>query len=602
MPFRRPAALGASGLVGAAVIASALGSVPLSARADSGPRALYVNEVLSGIAHASVVAPTDPQSEVAFAVMISHPQQAAEDRYIHDEYSRGTAAYGHWLSPAEYQARFGVSSESQVAVAEWLHSGGLQVTAIPVVTDYLLASGTAARVGDLLDGRFNQVRSTAGVVRANDRAPSAPASLHIFGFTGLDTLQGPRLNRFSPANRPVVSATPAQHRALGPNTSTGLSTPQVLWDVYAQPAVNKGEGQTMAIFGWGVTDGVERDLRFEEREFKLPATSFSATHYGTEKITDISGLGEWDLDTQSSTGMAPDTQGIKLYFGNAGSDPDLIAAYKAWVADAQGPLQGSSSFGGCEQAPGTQNFAGGPGNPQGVLIIANASQDLYDAALKQAVAEGRTMFASTGDTGSSCPAVQPLTLNGITNEAVPLLSYPAASAYAVAVGGTVLYYDGDGSAASPASRALEYAWPYTGGGSSAFIKAPDFQSGVATIVGHCISDGHGNPYSPAAPLCRGIPDISAQSGDFHVGTGLLPNGYTITTGGSTDQPGGGTSLSSPLWLGMWTRIQAASATGTGFANAQIYAWARIRQRAPATSTTSSPEATATTPRPRAGTT
>ena len=47
--------------------------------------------------------------------------------------------------------------------------------------------------------------------------------------------------------------------------------------------------------------------------------------------------------------------------------------------------------------------------------------------------------------------------------------------------------------------------------------------------------------------------------------------------GETDYPGGGTSLSSPLWMGMWTRIQAAapkvgdSYPGVGFANPTLYA-------------------------------
>src|SRR5258708_37332352 len=104
----------------------------------------------------------------------------------------------------------------------------------------------------------------------------------------------------------------------------------------------------MAIFGWGVTDGVERGLRLEEKEFKLPATRFQVAHYGPEPVTDVGGLGEWDLDTQASTGMAPNTQGLKLYFGAAGTDPDLIAAYNASATEPRGPLQRTASFGGSE--------------------------------------------------------------------------------------------------------------------------------------------------------------------------------------------------------------------------------------------------------------
>jgi hypothetical protein len=45
----------------------------------------------------------------------------------------------------------------------------------------------------------------------------------------------------------------------------------------------------------------------------------------------------------------------------------------------------------------------------------------------------------------------------------------------------------------------------------------------------------------------------------------------ITDDNGADSQGAGTSLSSPLWLGMWTRVQAAAAKkGLGFANYSIY--------------------------------
>src|SRR2546428_13105512 len=62
---------------------------------------------------------------------------------------------------------------------------------------------------------------------------------------------------------------------------------------------------------------------------------------------------------------------------------------------------------------------------------------------------------------------------------------------------------------------------------------------------------------------------SAQSGD------IVSNGYQITVGGKKDQSGGGTSLSSPLWLGSWTRIQAAGPKkGNGLANFALHAAAQ----------------------------
>src|SRR5262249_35759499 len=104
--------------------------------------------------------------------------------------------------------------------------------------------------------------------------------------------------------------------------------------------------------------------------------------------------------------------------------------------------------------------------------------------------------------------------------------------------------------------AREYGWAYSGGGSTMFIPAPSYQIGTSGLL-PCVDD----------PLvtCRGIADVAAQSGD------VVTNGYAIVSAGAASL-GGGTSLSSPLWVGMWTRVQGASASslGNGFANYALY--------------------------------
>ena len=80
--------------------------------------------------------------------------------------------------------------------------------------------------------------------------------------------------------------------------------------------------------------------------------------------------------------------------------------------------------------------------------------------------EGRTLFSSAGDTGSSCPLVPAATLNGVTNEAAPVDNYPASSPNAVDVGGTVLYTN----PTKPVTRAQEYTWTYSGGGTSVDLR------------------------------------------------------------------------------------------------------------------------------------
>ena len=203
--------------------------------------------------------------------------------------------------------------------------------------------------------------------------------------------------------------------------------------------------------------------------------------------------------------------------------------------------------------------------PGGAVIGTNLSQTAEDQILQQAVAGGRTLFVSTGDTGSSCP-LAPVSTNGVATQLYPGIEYPAGSQYAVAVGGTVLTSDGG----NPPARLTETGWTYGGGGNSCCIAAGSYQASQAKVT--CVENPDGTPYTPPGPPCRSVPDVAAQSGD--VGTG---NGLTIFSGGTFTQ-GAGTSLSAPLWDGLWTRVQAAAPAnssgayvGKGFANPTFYA-------------------------------
>src|SRR5205085_5163795 len=150
---------------------------------------------------------------------------------------------------------------------------------------------------------------------------------------------------------------------------------------------------------------------------------------------------EWDLDTQASTGMAPNVASESLYFARTNTDKDVYASWVAWVNDKKAPLQASASYGECENIPNTS------------AVSSDGLETPGDKLLKQAAIEGRTLFASTGDTGSSCPIV-PAGTNGAATQVWPGLNYPSASPYAVAVGGTDLNSDG----ANPPQRLSETAW------------------------------------------------------------------------------------------------------------------------------------------------
>lgn len=540
-------------LAGALVAGMLIGLTPsaLAAPAHSplGPTSTTGN-VLPGLAKARDLGPAGDDRPMSLLVSIARPDPDGERALLRDEYDPHSDRYHHYLSTTAFADRFGVSAAHLRAVTDWLRGGGLRVTMVSAVRDQVAAAGTAAQISRLFRTPVHAFDDRGGGFLANTSAPSVPTALHISNVIGLNTAQ-----KMHTLSRPARSGCRDQ-------VCLGGTTPAELWSVYEQPSQFTGRDQRVAIFGGGSTDGVVSDLRQFEDHFRLPHVPVQVRHpAGETEFRDTSGRVEWDLDTQASSGMAPGLSGLDLYFGKDLADVEVAKVFSLFTDDEHGPRQASASFGECETVPVVSSIARlplldiGPSFPvqQG---LGNNLDVTLTAITRQAVLEGKTIFASSGDTGSSCPVVSLPVLgagNGVLNQAVALTNSPASLPYVVGVGGTVLYTDGHGH------RAREYGWPYSGGGSTQFIPAPDYQRGTSGVTLRCLTE--------PAQLCRGVPDVSAQSGD------IAGNGYDIVTRGRfVDGGGAGTSLSSPLWAGMWARIQSASNNdgGLGFANYALY--------------------------------
>lgn len=558
------------------------------------------SDALAGLSSATLVGPVDPTQTISIGVSLNRPDPAGENAYLADVYNPQSPNFRHFLDAAGWQAEFGVPQSRFDALVAWLNQGGLATTPVSGSTEYVLAQGTAAAVESLLQVQINDYTFHGTSFFANTTGPTAPADLGVLAVSGLQNLVYPRpMKQIHDAAiaAGVEPEGPADPNIPGPNTNLGATSPQDLWSIYDQPSTDMGQGESMAIFGDGCTEpsdnaacsGVDLigNLRNDEATYGLPQMPIHITHYGTSSelsnITDTSGTGEFELDLPASTGMAPLADFEHLYFGANGGDPDQIAAFVGWNQDPNAPRQGSWSYAGCEATPFTGTLPGGPGNPPqgpGGEIIGNPNQDGYEAVLKEAVGLGHTLFNSAGDLGvNGCPSNANTAVNGVTPAGTPINNYPSSSTYVTTVGGTVLYWNGScptglGSCTA-ATRALEYSWNYSGGGTSLYISAPPWQQATSFATQLQSAPGLNYPCTtnweapsagppvepapyPAGTFCRGLPDVAAQSGD------VLTNGYFA---------GGGTSLSSPLWLGMWTRIQAASSNPgrLGFAAAAIYA-------------------------------
>ena len=392
----------------------------------------------------------------------------------------------------------------------------------------------------------------------NTAAPRVPAALKVLALSGLNTLQ-----RYRTQQAPQLPAAGAP--------DVGNRTPQELWSIYDQPSNATGGGTSVAILGAGKTDTVIDDLHKFDAKNGFPALPVDVRHTPANgDFSDTSGNVEWNIDMQAIHGMAPGISKQVLYFSPTLADSELVASLATWVNDPAGPPIMNASLGECESIPvvnpilNNEQLKPVNGNDGGTFPVTQAvsqnSEPATTMLLQQAVMEGRTFFAASGDNGSSCSVAYP-GANGVANEAVPLTSDPASVPFATGVGGTVLYSDG----AQPAGRAVEKAWEYSGGNASPFIDAPDYQKDVPNLNRPCVLDANGQPTNTGR-LCRGVPDVAALSGD------VLSNGYTIVSDGK-DSGGGGTSLSSPLWAGMWARVVGAAPAGTtgyGMANDALY--------------------------------
>jgi pseudomonalisin len=535
-----------------AVVASLL--VPGAASADPlpAPGLVSLRNVLPGLSKATDLGAAPAAAPMHVVVTLQRPDVAGEEATLAAQ-QRGQAPP---MSVGAFVARFGVPAATADAAKAWVGSTGMRVVSVSAARDQIAADGPASAVSQLFATPIDAFAGQDGRFLANTADPRVPGNLGITNVVGLNTVQ--QMHTPHPLPRGPLQSTCAT------GTCTGGTTPADLWSVYEQPAAHTGAGQRVAIFGNGTTDGVVGDLRAFEKHFGLPTPPVTVKHpAGDTDFSDDSGHTEWNIDTQAAHGMAPALAGMDLYFGTDLSDADVAKVFSQYTDDQDSPRQASASYGECESVPVVSGLLNNPiTNPQPSPPVAqglgNALDTTLTAITRQAALEGKTIFSSTGDTGSSCPVVSLPVVgagNGVLNQGVPVTNSPASLPYVVGVGGTVLYTDGHGG------RAREYGWTFGGGGSSLFTPAPAYQQGTPGLTIPCVT-------APTS-VCRGIPDVSAQSGD------VLGNGYDIVTDGAfTDGGGGGTSLSSPLWAGMWARIQSASPAaasgGLGFADFGFY--------------------------------
>ena len=475
--------------------------------ADTTGWAATQTQALNLSAQSLGAAPATQQLEIGAALPLRNASQIP-----------AAIAAGQILTPDQVQANYGPSADQVQAVESYFKANGF--TNVSADSNGLLVTGnaTVAQAEQAFNTSISSYTLNGKTVYANTAAAMVPATLagDVAAVLGLSDI---------PMGLPsltVAAATP---------DLTGFG-PKAVANAYDDTSMKAATGTTTAIIASGDMTSTIADLRFAEKQFGFPQVPVSVIYDGPSagivNNNPLTGNLEWDLDTQISTMVPKAVKQLDVYDVATFTDPEVARGINLFVSQDKAQAL-SASLGECDY-----------------IAFLDGAMLATDNELAEGALQGQSMFASTGDNGYACPEVAS---TGVP-EGPPGVSWPADGAYTTAVGGTTLLADSDGNVQN------EVAWIGGGGGISPWETAEPWtlQANTAGQTWEFTNQGG-----------RGVPDVSA-----------LADGNTpyLVYGGSAPgtQPSGvgGTSVSSPLTMGLWASIETAHSNRAGFAQYDFY--------------------------------
>ncbi|HEX5465451.1 MAG TPA: S53 family peptidase [Candidatus Limnocylindrales bacterium] len=571
-----------AGVVSAVMIVALVGG---TATAASG-RAVLAGSVPSWAHSSAYMGRVSGTESVGFRVYLGWRDAGAAAALAYSVSDPRSAAYGHFLSPAQFRKQFAPSQASVGAVQRWLRSQGFRLDYTPSNNLYVAAEGTVAQAAAAFGTTFGEYRVQGHTLRSPQTALSVPASLAgtVTAVVGLDesaALVHPDATGSAPPpavfkNAPPCSSYWAQldTTTAGPDGTTvpeiyGTAqpyapcgyTPQQLRSAYGVPSSLTGAGVTVAIIdayasptivqdvdAWSANRGIAPLEANQFRQVVAPGT-FRRPQNPAQDPQGWSG--EETLDVEAVHGMAPGA--TIVYVGAANAYQDLDAAMNH-VVDAHLADMVSNSYGFIGEAL-----------PFGYIKPLN---DIFI----QAAAEGIGIYFSSGDDGDETGGIA-------ANASSATPDWSASSPWVTAVGGTSLGVAADGSIAvetgwetGKSSLTSDGTWNVdppgaylygSGGGTSRLFTQPAYQAGVVPSSLSKYND-------PSGPAMRVVPDVAAVA-DPNTGyligqTQTFPDGTTAYS----EYRVGGTSLASPIVTGLMADLQQHRGQAIGFANPLLY--------------------------------
>lgn len=476
------------------------------------------------------------QEPVSITVTLKLRNKDVLDSYVQELFHPGSPSYHQFLSSQDSTALFAPTQQQAQAVADYLTKQGF--TNVQIASNRLLvtADGTVGAARNAFRtsiGHYTR-RNHDGIANTSDVQIPASLSQTVDQVLGFNTLQQARVFSVPAAQmKPAYTVV-----SVTGNSQAHAYYPQEFATVYDAGTASTASKTTVAILGWGSMTNAQTDLSKFESGQGITAVPTAITSTTTKSSSDDSGQGEWGMDAQAIVGVAGSVQKLIFYTdggtyssrtGSSGaSNSGLLQVINKAVSDNTARVINMSW--GLPECDGSPGFA--------------------DSAFQLGVTQGQTFSAATGDNGSyPCPNNGTAPQNGAYGSTTTLsVNYPASSPYVVAVGGTTL------NTSSTDSYVSEASWPYSGGGVSSSEPTPSWQS--SSYAHRSVPDVAFNADWTNSPI---IVYFTASST-----SGISQSGYYTN---------GGTSLASPLFVGVWARLESANNNGLGFAAPALYAYA-----------------------------
>jgi len=488
-------------------------------RAQNMPTRHVRQDVVSGRAQFLNQLPASQTMRLDVVLPLRDP--AGLESFLKELYDPAGPSYRHFLTVAEFTAKFGPTQADYDAVIRFAGANGFAVVGGTRDGMDVQIEGTVANIEKAfhLNMGVYQHPTENRTFYAPDREPTTDLPFALWHVSGLDNYSIPHpmlVKRSDYAKAHGIDAKDVvSHATTGSGPSASFLGSDMRAAYYGGTALT-GAGQNLGLFEYLGTDLADLNTYFKNvgQTNNVPITLLSTDGTSTSCVDSRAG-GDCDdteqtLDMTQAIGMAPGLASLVMYIGS--TDTAIISAM---TTHNPLPTTIGCSWGWTPADPSTLN-----------------------PYFEKMAAQGQNFFVASGDSSTW----------SASNEA-----WPADNAYIVSVGGTDLV---TANAAGPWKS--ETAWSDSGGGISPdSIPIPSWQQLSGVI----------NSSNKGSTTLRNGPDVSANANfTFYTcadQTTCLANEY------------GGTSFAAPMWAGYIALVNQQLAENSqptiGFLNPTIYA-------------------------------